>query len=174
MSDKYTAINQAILNTPYVNLVDLALIRTKLRNASDTWEGGEYYIGLNGDYYPLWQVVASHPNDLGHYNIANAFLKAMGKPVMDSIKTITLNQNQGGTISTPSTSWFEDAVVTIRIEAASGYQLASLSVVDGNGNTIQTTARSNSMRSDGKERYYHTFIMPETGVTVTPTWELTE
>ena len=174
VSDKYTAINQAILNTSYVNLVDLALIRTKLRNASDTWEGGEYYIGLNGDYYPLWQVVASHPNDLGHYNIANAFLKAMGKPVMDSIKTITLNQNQGGTISTPSTSWFEDAVVTIRIEAASGYQLASLSVVDGNGNTIQTTARSNSMRSDGKERYYHTFIMPETGVTVTPTWELTE
>jgi len=174
VSDKYTAINQAILNTSYVNLVDLALIRTKLRNASDTWEGGEYYIGQNDDYYPLWQVVASHPNDLGHYNIANAYLKAMGKETMDSILPITLNQAEGGTISTPSTSWFENAVVTIRIEAASGYQLESLTVEDSNGNTITTTARSNSMRSDGKERYYHTFIMPGTGVTVTPTWELTE
>ena len=93
---------------------------------------------------------------------------------MDSILPITLNQAEGGTISTPSTSWFEDAVVTIRIEAASGYQLESLTVEDSNGNAITTTARSNSMRSDGKERYYHTFIMPATGVTVTPTWELTE
>ena len=172
--DRYTALNAAINNCPFVTKIDTkAIMSQTTRNNSAQWEGGEYYIGRNNNYYPVKYVAASHPNDYGHYAIANAFLEAMGKELLNETININLNQNNGGTISTANTHWFEDAVVSIRIEPNDGYRLSSLTVVDSNNNIISTTARDNTDgSSQGKVKYFYTFIMPNNEVTVTPTWEL--
>ena len=58
-------------NVSYVNI-------SANRNVYNTWTVGDYYLGDSIDtYYPITnEAVGSHPNDMGHFENAEALLKA--------------------------------------------------------------------------------------------------
>ena len=165
-NDKQAAIQAACNAVPNITYVDLVGLNT----ANNQWKRGDYYFGRASSYYPMGAAY-SHPNDMGHFNIANYFLLYMGQDQLTGkTHNITLVQATGGAIETPNTTWVKDGVVTIRINPTAGYNLSSLNVVTAGGQTIATTQRTNNYY-DGTNRIYYTFIMPDDNVTVTPIWQ---
>lgn len=167
--EKYNAILKAAANTG-IKFVDTASTNITLTNSSNRWEKGDYYLGREGEYYPM-EVAYSHPNDMGHLSIANKFLQVMGhSAIQDIVHEIILNQTDGGIISTPNTKWVENGVVTIRTSAKSDYEIAELSVKTGQGEDIPVERRTNNYYN-GSDAIYFTFIMPKENVSVTPLWK---
>ena len=150
------------------NVPDITLVNT-LKSGVDNnrWKKGDYYIGRDSIYYPIGAPY-SHPNDMGHLMIAKEILDAMGKSDNTPIYKITLTQTDGGIIETPNVDWLAGSVVTIRCKATEGNYINAVSVSASNGETIQATLRVNSFG------VYYTFIMPETDVSITPTWSNTK
>ncbi len=167
--ERYNAILKATTATG-VKFVDAASTNITLTNSSNRWKKGDYYLGREGDYHPMG-VAYSHPNDMGHLSIANKFLQVMGHgAIQDIVHEITLNQTDGGTISTPNTKWVEKGVVTIRTSANSDYEIAELCVKTGQGEDIPVERRTNNYYN-GTDAIYFTFIMPKENVSVTPFWK---
>ena len=167
--DKATAIAAAcasVSNINYVNLIGL-------NSDALSWNTGDYYIGRDDKYLPMG-APNTHPSDIGHLAIANKFLEKMGQTPFDNkTKHVTLNQSGGGTISTKSEEQVIGAVVSIRCTADSGNYISGMTVVDANGNNVEAVFRVNGRRTDYPKVYY-TFIMPNSDVTVTPTWSSTK
>ena len=163
------AIEKACSNVSNVVYVNCLGINIKDVNKSNRWEKGDYYIGRSNQYYPMGAAY-SHPNDMGHMLIANRFLQAFGDEQIQGINhTITLEQVNGGEISTVNTDWIENAVVTIRCIPEDGHEIQSITVQKVSGDTIEATKRTNDYY-DSTERVYYTFVMPNEDVLVTPIW----
>lgn len=168
--DKATAIAAACASVSNINYVNLIGLNS---NGNLLWNVGDYYIGRDDKYLPMG-APAGHPSDIGHLVIANNFLEKMGQTPLDNkTKSLTLNQSGGGTISTKSLEQVIGAVVSIKCVADSGNYISGMTVVDTNGNNVEVTLRVNG--SDANyPRVYYTFIMPNSDVTVTPTWSDTK
>ena len=168
-NDKEKAIKAACSNVYGINYVDcIGLYSTKI-NASTIWKRGDYYYGRESQYYPMG-APNSHPNDVGHLDIANRFLQSFGEDtVKGNTHNITLNQKSGGTIETPNAVWVENGIVTIRCNPSDGYSISNVSVQREGGGSVEVTRRTNTMYDD-IERVYYTFTMPNENVLITPTW----
>lgn len=168
-NDKEKAIRAACNNVDGINYVDcIGLYSTKV-NASTIWKRGDYYYGRESQYYPMG-APNTHPNDVGHLDIANRFLQSFGEDtVTGNTYNITLNQKSGGTIETPNAVWVENGIVTIRCNPSDGYSINNVSVQRESGGSVEVTRRTNTMY-DETERVYYTFTMPNENVSITPTW----
>lgn len=127
---------------------------------------GDYYIGRDSAYYDIYITgVANHPADYGHWVMAKAIALGMGIDTsLDLTHSINLSQSSGGTLSVVNTLGVEDGVISIKCVADEGYEISGLSVTDGNGDTVTATQRTNDNGT------WYTFIMPDSDVTVVPTW----
>lgn len=168
-NDKEKAIRAACSNIYGINYVDcVGLYNTKI-NASTIWKKGDYYFGRESQYYPMG-APNTHPNDVGHLDIANRFLESFGEnTITGNTYIITLNQKSGGTIETPNAVWVENGIVTIRCNPSDGYTISNVSVQMESGGSVEVTRRTNTMY-DEAERVYYTFTMPNENVSITPTW----
>ena len=72
---------------------------------------------------------------------------------------------ENGSVTTSSKNATKGSTVTVTVKPDDGYQLDKLTVADANGNTITVTKKS-----DGK----YTFTMPDSKVTITPTFRKIE
>ena len=144
------------MNIPLINCGNVSL--------TTLYQQKDYYIGSDGVYYELADAVyRSHPSDIGMYNMAEKIVEAFGgDAINDKLFNITLNQSNGGTISTASNKWVEGGVVTVRCVANSGKSISSLSVIS-NGQNISAVKRLGTYTA-------YTFIMPKSNVTITPEW----
>ena len=67
----------------------------------------------------------------------------------------------GGTVTSDVASAAKDATVTLTVTPSSNYELASLTVTNARGEALSLTQVNTTT---------YTFVMPESPVTVTPTW----
>lgn len=162
---KQQAIQAACNSVSNITYIDLVGLQT----VGNYWKRGDYYLGRANTYYPMGAAYG-HPNDMGHLAIANYFLLYMAQDqITNNSYTITLNQVVGGIIETPNLVWVENGIVTIRINATSGYAINGLNVVTAGGQAVTVTQRTNNF-FDGTNRVYYTFTMPAENIVVTPTW----
>ncbi|MCC8048488.1 MAG: S-layer homology domain-containing protein, partial [Oscillospiraceae bacterium] len=82
-----------------------------------------------------------------------------GSSSSSSSSSISSTSAEGGTVSFSSTSAAAGRTVTVTVTPDEGYVLASLTVTDADGNTIEVTDNGNGTYS---------FTMPSSAVTVTP------
>ncbi|MCD8100415.1 MAG: S-layer homology domain-containing protein, partial [Oscillospiraceae bacterium] len=82
-----------------------------------------------------------------------------GSSSSSSTSSISSTSAEGGTVSFSSTSAAAGRTVTVTVTPDEGYVLASLTVTDADGNTIEVTDNGNGTYS---------FTMPSSEVTVTP------
>ena len=69
---------------------------------------------------------------------------------------------KNGSVSVSTSSAFRGNTVTITVKPEDGYKLASLTVRDGNGNSISVTKKADDI---------YTFVMPHSKVSVEPVFE---
>lgn len=134
------------------------------RNIYNTWTVGDYYLGDDADtYYPITNTsVGSHPNDMGHYENAEALLEASLQSSNDDlVHNITLNTTKV-TAEIVNSRWIESGIMTIRILSG---EVTSISVKDSDNNSIAITSRTNDNNTE--YNVYYTFVMPNKDVTIT-------
>ena len=154
--------SQAISNV--ASAMSIPIINCGNVSLATPYQAKDYYIGDNGQYYEMNDAVyRSHPSDVGMFNMAQKVVEAFGEvAISDKLFALTLNQTQGGTISTASDKWVEGGVVTIRCVADAGKSISGMSVI-ANGESVVATKRVGTYVT-------YTFIMPKGNVTITPTW----
>lgn len=146
------------------NEMSIPVINCSSNSLSVPYQQKDYYIGDSGSYYEMNDAVfTSHPSDIGMYNMAQEVIKSFGgNPITDKLFNITLNQTNGGTISTAYNKWVEGGVVTVRCNPNDGNSINNL-VVESSGNIIPCVKRYGTYLT-------YTFIMPKDNVTITPSW----
>lgn len=124
----------------------------------------DYYIGSDGRYYELNDAVyRSHPSDMGMYNMALKIIEAFGGTAANKMFGLTLNQSNGGLISTASNKWVTGGVVTVRCVADAGKTINDLTVTS-DGQNIAAVKRIGTYTA-------YTFIMPNGAVEISATWK---
>jgi hypothetical protein len=146
------------------NEMSIPVINCSSNSLSVPYQQKDYYIGDSGSYYEMNDAVfTSHPSDIGMYNMAQEVIKSFGgNPITDKLFNITLNQTNGGTISTAYNKWVEGGVVTVRCNPNDGNSINNL-VVESSGNIVPCVKRYGTYLT-------YTFIMPKGNVTITPSW----
>lgn len=130
--------------------------------ASNMWNAGDwYYAEDDSQYHGIYAVVASHPNDMGCLQQANAYLRSAGYDEIVRVYSITLNQDGNGKASIVNNSWLNNGIVTIRIESGT---VSSIKVTKSNGVTIEPLIRNNNLNESYNT--YYTFTMPNENVTI--------
>ncbi|MDE6810745.1 MAG: hypothetical protein K2J15_00170 [Muribaculaceae bacterium] len=141
-----------------VSYVDL----TPYKISKNMWRAGDYYIsGDSGEYYPIYESVRWHPNDMGCLRQANAYLSAAGYDELQIVHDVKLATSGAGRASIPDSEWVEDGVVTVRIESGTP---AGIVVTTASGEPVETALRTNEQNPDYST--YYTFIMPHEDVKV--------
>ena len=82
-----------------------------------------------------------------------------------SSTTVSASKSDNGSVSIDKTSASKGSTVTVTVKAKDGYKLDKLTVTDAKGKTVDVIKKSN-----GK----YTFTMPDSKVTITPTFSKIE
>lgn len=138
--------------------VDLSLYKVQ----SSMWKAGDwYYAEDDGQYHGIYEVVTTHPNDMGCLLQANAFLRSAGYDEIKKTHHITINASSGIIATTPNNVWPEDGIVTVRIESGN---VSLFSVSKKSGDSVAYTQRNNDLNTSYNT--YFTFTMPNEDVVV--------
>ena len=78
-----------------------------------------------------------------------------------SSTTVSASKSDNGSVSIDKTSASKGSTVTVTVKAKDGYKLDKLTITDAKGNTIAVAKKSDSK---------YTFTMPDSKVTITPTF----
>ena len=138
--------------------VDLSLYKVQ----TSMWKAGDwYYAEDDGQYNGIYEVVTTHPNEMGCLLQANAFLRSAGYDEIKKTHHITINVSSGIVATTPNNVWLEDGIVTVRIESGN---VSSFSVSKKSGGSVAYTQRNNDLNTSYNT--YYTFTMPNEDVVV--------
>ena len=148
-------------------------IHSTLRSGEMCPPAGDFYYGTDNKWHAVigGSGVDSHPNDYGFCLIADAFLAAMGYNMYQTshLHNVTINQAAGGAITVQSSKQLTNGYVTVHIKPDSNHTLSSLSIVDSEGNSIDSEYKSVT-ETNGKTYTGYVFTMPNYDVTITPVW----
>ena len=111
----------------------------------------------------------SYLKKIGALFVSSALMASMlagcGGSSSGSSTTVSASKSDNGSVSIDKTSASKGSTVTVTVKAKDGYKLDKLTITDAKGKTVDVTKKS-----DGK----YTFTMPDSKVTITPTFSKIE
>lgn len=159
--DKLSAINEACTGR------SIQVINCYNETMTGNLRTGDYVTETgNSILHSVPSLIVTHPSDVGMTLIANKIASSLGFTQQAPLYDITINGAVGGVVTSCYNQWPSNGVVSFKIEAENGYQLSSIAIKDAQDNTITHQSLSNDNGD------YICIFMPQSNITVTPTFSL--